>query len=358
MKKLFLLITISTVLFSCKKGGSDKFLNGQLTGLNNEPVYLISGTSNNATIDTVKVRKGGFTVDQAPEDARMITLILPQNHSVTFYANDESKLTISGDINSPFSIRIVGDSVNDRLTKYRETASAEIEALYKLQQQAGKAWKTDSLKHYEELLYSPKAKALRKALKQKTVEFITEQNASPAAVLAIRDYLYLTEDFGSLKEILAKVRGSEMKDFSPLHELKLASKQILKPGSTILSFQACNTDNKQEYFYTGTGKKMILLFWKSDDKYSAYLNKKLSAGFEKANKDSVTFTAISLDESYEDWKAAIKKGNYKGKQLLVRGGFQNENISKAGINRTPCLLNISKTGTLTAICENNENPLK
>ncbi len=358
MKKLLLLFAISAALFSCKKDKSNQFLNGQLSGLDNEPVYLISGSSNNAIIDTVKVRKGGFVLEQAPEDARMITLVLPQNKSVTFYADGDSRLTISGDVNAPYSISFEGDSVNNKLTAYRKSVSAETSALYKLQLQAEKAWNTDSLKRYEELLYSPKAKALRNNLKRKTENFISKNNASPAAVLAARDYLNLTSDIVSLKKLLSKLKGKSLDEFAPLHELKLASKQLPKTGGAIPSFQTYNTDNKPEYFYPAMGKKMVLLFWKSEDKYSAYLNKKLSAAFDKGKKDSLTYIAINLDDAYEDWRSAINKGGYKGKQLFARGGFQNENISKTGIGRTPFLLTISNNGTLTAICENDENPLK
>ncbi len=358
MRKLFLIMAISAALFSCKKDKSNQFLNGQLVGLGNEPVYLISGTSNNAVIDTLKVRKDGFVMEQSPEDARMITLILPQNRSVTFYADADSRLTVSGNVNAPYSIYIEGDSVNNKLTEYRKSVFNEVSALYRLQQQAEKAWNSDSLKHYEELLNSPKAKALRSSLKKKTESFVSKNNSSPASVLAIRDYLSNTSDNALLKNLLSGLKTKSMGDFAPLHELKLVSKQLPKIAGSISSFQSYNTDNKADYFYPGTGKRMVLLFWKSDDKYSAYLNKKLSAAFEKCNKDSVNYTAISLDDSYEDWKSAINKGGYKGKQLLTRGGFQNENIVKTGISHTPFLLSVSKNGSITAICENDENPLK
>ncbi|WP_243348816.1 thioredoxin-like domain-containing protein [Parabacteroides sp. FAFU027] len=358
MKKTLLFMALLVALSSCKKGNNNHFINGEIKGLGSTPVYLVSGSANSPVIDTLKAKNGVLAFDKAPSEPELYTLILPDNKSVTFYADEDSRLTFSGDISSSSSIMIDGDSVNIKLSAYRKSIQPEMEALAKAKQQADKAWSSDSLKRYEELLYSAQMQSVKKTWAQKTEQFIGKNRTSPAAVIALRDYYVQTSDLVTLQKLIPRIDAIELKEFLPHSELKTAGKLPLKKGFAMLSFQAYNSELKQDYFYPASGKKTVVLFWQSDDKYSAYLNKKLSGQFEKAKKDSVNYIAVSLDNSAEEWKAAVAKGGYKGKQIIVRGGFQNDNISKAGINRTPVLLVMDKGGKVTSVCENNENPLK
>lgn len=358
MKKTLLFIILVLALGACKKEKNSHFLHGEIKGLGTTPVYLVSGSANSPVVDTLKARNGVITFDKSLSEPELFTLILPGNKSVSFYADEDSRLTLSGEIKSPYNIVIEGDSANNKLTAYRRSVNAELAVLFDANLQAEKYWKNDSLKRYEEMLYSKQMQSARKALAKKTEGFVIQNRTSPAAVIALRDFYTQTTDLATLQKLVSKIDATELKDFLPLSELKVISKQPVKKGYSLPSFQAYNNELKPDYFYPSMGKKIVLLFWQSDDKYSAYLNKKLSAQFEKAKKDSVSYIAMSLDNSAEEWKTALKKNSYKGRQLIVRGGFQNENMSKSGISRTPLLLVISKEGLVTSVCENNENPLK
>ena len=130
----------------------------------------------------------------------------------------------------------------------------------------------------------------------------------------------------------------------------------LNVGRNLAAFQAYNFENKQEYFSNGSGKKTLLLFWSTADKYSTYLNKKFSLANEKLAKDSLVYTAISLDDSFDEWKSAAKE--LKGKQLILRNGIQNEAFKSIGVVQTPTLIAIGKDGKITKVYGLGENPLK
>ncbi|MFZ4456506.1 MAG: DUF4369 domain-containing protein [Bacteroidales bacterium] len=358
MKHLATLLLILT-LFACKKEAQKEFLIANISNLKETEVYLSIGVSNDSKIDTIKVQNGKFTVESAPDDAETMQLYLPKNNRmVLFFANADSRLKLSGNADDAANLVVVGDSVNNKYADYKRSIAAETKALEEAMQKAQNALQADSLKRYEELLYSPKMMQNRQQLRDKTGKFIAQNTSSYQALLAVRCYLQLTGDAAAIANWWTHLNGENMKEFSTFHEIKKIYKQTLplKVGGTFASFQAYGINNNQEYFFSQMGKKSLILVWSSADKYSLYLNKKLSAATTQLAKDSLNYSAISLDDSFDNWKNATK--DLKGKQLIVRGGWQNEEFKKTGVSRTPCIVAIDKKGKISKLYDLGENPLK
>ncbi|MEI7676284.1 MAG: hypothetical protein WCJ03_05865 [Bacteroidales bacterium] len=358
MKRITIFLFILT-LFSCKKEVQKEFLFSNISHLNEKEVYLWIGAGTNCRVDTIKVRNGLFVVNTAPEDAEAMMLFFPKcNQMISFFGNSDSRLKISGNLSSPESLVVEGDSVNNSITHYKRSILPEVKALNLANAKADKAWQKDSIKRYEELLFAPISRQIKEKFEAKTTAFISKNQSSYQAIFAAREYFSLTNDIQPLQNWWHLLKGDNVKEFSAFQELKKIYKQQLPltVGHNLLAFQTYTTDNRQEYFYVQSGKKMLVLFWSSADKYSTYLNKKLSAASFQLAKDTITYTAISLDDSFEEWKSAVK--DLKTKQLIARGGFQNESIRQLGIGQTPLLLQIGKNTKITKVYAIGENPLK
>jgi hypothetical protein len=358
MKHISILI-LALTLFACKKEAQKEFLIANISNLKDAEVYLSIGVGNDSKIDTIKVQKGKFTIESAPEDAETMQLYLPKsNRMVLFFANADSRLQLSGNADDASSLVVVGDSVNNKFADYIRSVASETKAIEEAMQKANRAWQADSLKRYEELLYSPQMMKNRKQLRDKTGRFIAQNSSSYQAQLAARSYLQLTADASAISQWWKRLNGEAMKEFSTFHELKKIFKQTqpLKVGGIFASFQAYGINNNQEYFFAQRGIKSLILVWSSADKYSLYLNKKLSAANTQLTKDSITYSAISLDDSFEEWKNVVK--DLKGKQLIVRGGWHNEEFKKTGVSRTPCIVAVDKNGKIAKLYDLGENPLK
>ncbi|MDD2798381.1 MAG: DUF4369 domain-containing protein [Bacteroidales bacterium] len=358
MKHITILLLILT-LFSCKKETQKEFLVSSIAHLDETEIYLWYGAGSNSKVDTIMVRKGTFTVNAAPEEAEALTLFFPKNNrQISFFGKSDSRLKISGDFNAPETLVVEGDSVNNQLTAYRKAIQPEIKSIDNANIKADRAWAKDSLKKYEETLYSPQQMTNRANLYRKTALFISDNKSSYQALLAVRDYLHFTNDTKSLQAWWPQLKGTKLKDFPTFLELKKVYKQLLPLSEkhSLAPFQAYNLENKQEYFYVQSEKKMLILFWSSSDKYSTYLNKKLSAAIPQLAKDTVGYTAISLDDSFDEWHNTAKE--FKGRQLIARGGFQNAIIRQIGIGQTPCLLKMGKDAKIAKVYAIGENPLK
>jgi hypothetical protein len=353
---IFLLII---TLFSCKKEAQKEFLISNIAHLKETEIYLAYGTGSSVRMDTIKVRGGRFVAMKSPEEAEPMTLYFPQsNLSVAFYGNADSRLTIAGDATMPENFLVQGDSVNNKLSEFRKSVRVELKSMRIAKSKADRSWFADSLKQYESTLFSQQQIQIRAQYKHKMQAFITRNPSTPESLIALCDYLRLTNDYGALQLWWSKLNGNSVKDFSTFLELKKAYKSMLPltVGRNIAAFQTYDRDNKQAYFYPEQQKKMLVMFWSSADKYSAFLNKKYAAASTQWSKDTVTYVGISLDDSFMEWKKASK--DLKGKQIYVRGGFQNESIRNLGVPQTPCLVALGKDTKIAKVYAIGESPLK
>lgn len=358
MKQIAFLILVLT-LFACKKEVQKEFLISSISNLKEKEVYLAYGMGSSNRIDTIKVVNGRFVINAAPENAETMQLFFPKcNQSILFFGNGQSRLKISGNLSEPITLKVSGDSINNLLNIFKDSILEERKALETANHQADRAWQKDSIKRYSDVLYSPRMMKTFASLRNKTEKFVRQNPSSAQALIATRLYINDTQDLSVLRSWWDMLKGEKVKEFSTFLELKKIYKQLmpLGAGRTMSSFQAYSTDNKQEYIFAQMGKKSLMLVWSSADKYSAYLNQQLSGSIAKLSKDSVNYIAVSVDDSFDQWKTAIQ--NLKGKQMIVRGGLQNEDFKKTGIAQTPCIIAFGKDGKIAKVYDFGENPVK
>jgi|GEM_PF-3103110 len=360
MKNFTLFACLTLALLSCKKEQQKQFIVGKIEGTKGIKTFLLSGTGVNTLVDTLRVSGGSFRVEEAPQEAKMYTLLFEDsNNSATFYADADSRLQIHGTVAEAEFMRIEGDSVNLSLTTYRQTLRNEISKLKNINRQAQNAWAKDSLARYDALLNSTATREATQSWLNKLRAFVKQHNTSPAAAIALYDFVSLTGNEEVLPALLSELKGEINSDFPVTQLLKRTAKVYQKSlvGKSFPSFQTYNKEGKPEFFFTTTGKQMLLLFWNTEDKYSAYLNKKYEAEVARKNKDSISFVAICLDDDINTWKQYLRSKNPGGRQLYLRGGVFNENLQQVSINHTPVTALIAPNGNAVAIGRKGENIL-
>lgn len=356
MKNIFLFSCLMVLLLSCKKEKSDEFLVSKIDGLTSAQVFISFGSGK---IDTIPVVRGQFKIKTAPDDPTNVTLFVPDVNGVfTFYADNSSRLVVQGNAGNISQLEVAGDSVNQKLSNFRKSIASLRSQLEHTEKLAEQAWSKDSLAHYEALMYSGKMNKVRADYRLALSRFISENKATPQAILAVREFVSTTSIISVLNEWWPLLVGPQTKNFPAFLELKRLYKQMKQQvvGKQIGSIQAYSPQNKIDYFYPVTGRKTLVLFWNSEDKYSAFLNKRFSAKAEQLSKDSINYVGLSTDDDAEVWAKQVK--SFAGRQLLIRGGIQHEALQQLGVSKTPCLLLLGKDTKITKIYEIGENPLK
>jgi hypothetical protein len=254
-------------------------------------------------------------------------------------------------------MRIEGDTVNQSLTTYRQSLHSEITKLKNLNKQAQNAWEKDSMTLYHTIQTSA---AMREATQNwlgKLRTFAKQHNTSPAAAIAMYDYIATTGNEEVLPTLLTKLKGDRVNEFPVTQTLKKTAKVYQKSiiGKSFPAFQTYGRAGKPEYFFSTTGKKIFILFWSTDDKYSAYLNKKYEAEVARKNKDSISFVAICLDDNIDTWKQYLKTKNPGGRQLHLRGGIFSEHLQGATVTHTPFTALVAPNGNTVMIGRKGEN---
>lgn len=356
MKKLLLFSCLIVLFISCKKEKSEEFLVSKIEGLTSSQVYMSFGSGK---VDTIPVVRGQFKVKIAPEDPTNVTLFFPDANGIfTFYGDNGSRLIIQGSLKNICQLQVIGDSINQKLSNFRKSIAPLSSQLEQTERLAEQAWVKDSLSHYEALMYSSKMSKVREDYRLALMRFVNENRATPQAVLAVREFITTTSKISVLNDLWPQLAGLDIKGFPAFLELKRVYKQMkqLVVGKQVGSIQAYSPLNKIDYFYPAPGRKTLILFWNTEDKYSAFLNKKLADKASQLSKDSINYVGLSTDDDAEVWAKLVKP--VTGRQLLVRGGIQHETLQQLGVTKTPCLLLLGNDAKITKIYEIGESPLK
>lgn len=139
--------------------------------------------------------------------------------------------------------------------------------------------------------------------------------------------------------LTANIKKGKLKDLKASDDAKFAERKF------VLADQEGNPVSLKEF----RGKVVYIDFWASwcgpcvrQFPYS----KKLHDGFTKKQLKDMVFLYISLDDSEDRWKNAIKKHGLEGVQTLLKGGWNSEGAQHYRINSIPRYMLMNKKGEI------------
>lgn len=126
MKKLFLLLSASAVLFSCSKVGKDEYIiTGIAKGIDNGKTIILqtqdpNGMGGLINIDTVKVENGKFEIKGKVTEPAFHALLIQDVQAPVQFILETGEIKIEVDKDSIHKSKISGTYNNDEFVKFNE----------------------------------------------------------------------------------------------------------------------------------------------------------------------------------------------------------------------------------------------
>lgn len=164
-------------------------LEGDITGLVNPALYIVTSLGHDSKIDTIFSKEGKFNFTASSDSVEPVILYMEDGDVwITVWAQDGDTVRIAGDAYYPELIKSDGNEINDLLTGFRQGNKEIIKEKTDI---ADDSIKTD----------------LNQTLIENTHCFIKEHPASIASLVLIQDYLMESEDPVMIGEALALIEN-------------------------------------------------------------------------------------------------------------------------------------------------------
>ncbi|MDR1738333.1 MAG: DUF4369 domain-containing protein [Candidatus Symbiothrix sp.] len=187
MKQKFVILGIGILLglTACKSPHPSYTVEGDLQGLVNPSLLVLTPASFYTRIDTVIATKGKFSFTAESDSLQALVIFVEEeNIWFTVWAANGDHVSIEGAVQSPEMLKIRGNAVNDSLTDFRQTNHKLIDDL--------RAAVADTVT----------AQNYKQQLTERIVQFIKNNPSSMASLVLMQDYLTAQEDIPLLQQQL------------------------------------------------------------------------------------------------------------------------------------------------------------
>jgi hypothetical protein len=167
MKKLLLLLTVSTVLFSCGKVGENEYIvTGTVTGIANGKTVILEKQNENGMgfvpVDTVKIENGKFEIKgKALEPALHLIQVQDKEGKIPFIL-ENGEIAVIVDKDSIHKSKISGTYNNDEFFKF----NTEIAKTQKVSQKKMMEFQTKNMQVMQEAQQKKDTAVIQQLMKQ------------------------------------------------------------------------------------------------------------------------------------------------------------------------------------------------
>ena len=345
--KYILCILINIILFSACKDKNSYELEGNIIGLNDPNILLITYFENETKIDTVYAQNGKFKYTSSYDSINPVEIKM-ENSDVwtTVWVENGQKIKISGDANYPELIETKGNPVNDLLTQFKQENRNIIEAKNNLE---------DTLKliDFENQADIEKTQAQINALEQsltlKAKNFIEENPSSIASLVLIQDYLLRSNDLGLLDNNLSLIQSPAKEDklYIRLNAIYQKFSQTLL-GSDAPDFSVIDIKGDTLTLNSFNDRYLILSFEKSGCGTCIEDYPVLKDLHKKYKRKNLEILSLIFDENKEDWSEVSKEYEITWLQSIDEYGLSSSLLYSYNISMIPDYFLIDKEGKILA----------
>lgn len=362
MKKIFLLLTLSTVLFSCNKAGKNEYIiTGNVKGIDGKTVVLEKQdeTGQLTPIDTVKIEKGKFTFKGSAKEPEMYLLQVEaaQGKVPFILENGDIEITINKD--SINIAKISGTYNNDELNSYKEGGMKIQKKMLKFQQD-NTAKMTEAQQKQDTVVMN----SLRKEYSKFEGEFIKQSDdyvsTHPKAFISV---LIIDGMFNQAVPDVAKIKKyynsleQSLKDTKPGKGIKSKLDKLASPvaaatstevGSMAPDFSAPNPEGKTISLKESLGKVTIIDFWASWCNPCRAENPNVVALYNELHSKGLNIIGVSLDKDAAKWKEAIAKDKLTWNQISNLKFWDEPIALTFGVKSIPATFLLDASGKIVA----------
>ena len=343
MRKLFILLSVVAMLFSCSKEKNNFSIRGVITNAEGKWIYLDElKVDTPVRIDSVKInRKGEFEFEGSTSYPRFYLLKMSSSNFITLLVDSAEQIVVNAGL-PDFSMNYTVEG-GEGSKKVRELSMRLNHTLSVLD-----SLRTISLIHAKDPAYEEQIKKWNKEYEetvQKQVDFSTKfvrQNPfSMATVMAcyqkFDDNHYVIQDLQSLK-----IAASALKTVYPNSEhvtalynntMTLIREEQNKKLRAFIEEHGVNSPDivlpnvkgKEVALSSYRGKVVLVHFWSAIDRSSRFQNEVLKANYKKYHSKGFDIYQVSIDQDKAVWEKAISEdgltwtnvGDMKGSNSAV-----------------------------------------
>lgn len=374
MKKLFLLLSASAVLFSCSKVGKDEYIiTGIAKGIENGKTVILQTQDPNGmgggliNIDTVKVENGKFEIKGKVTEPSFYVLQLESVNDKIPFILEQGEINIEVNKDSIQKSKISGTYNNDEYVKFNEEMKVVQKKLIDFQSanmlKMNQAQQTKDTATINSLMneYQKIQEEVGTSSKAKYIAYSESHPKSFISALIIQSMLQDPSADVKQAEKIYNGFDEELKNTKPGKAIKerLTAVNSSVPGAPGAAptpgaanwradFSAPNPQGKVISLKESLGKVTIVDFWASWCGPCRQENPNVVAMYNELHSKGLNIIGVSLDKDAAKWKEAIAKDKLTWNHVSNLKGWEEPIAAQYKVDAIPATFILDASGKIVA----------
>ena len=319
MRHLYSLIIVLLCLCACGDKANTFVLEGRVSSLAHDTIYIYGADALYERIDTVVTRDGAFRYTTTADTVMPLWVLFPNMHREMVFADKGLKATLHGDTAAVGHIHIEGGEQNALLRTFHE--------------------RIDSIDDVDRLSLVVDS-------------FIRANPYSEVSIHLLREYFVLrpSPDNTKVKTLIGSMSGN-LQDNNYIKQLQrsLNAFKPLSRNSVISSYNVRDAEGKNVSTSDYKDTYLLITFWASWDEESRASQRELIALKEKYKDRNFDILGVSLDTDRKAWLHAVEADSLTWRQANDFDGWGTNIVERMQVYRLPANVLLNPQRRIQAI---------
>ncbi len=291
-------------LCSCKDKANTFVLEGHVSSLVHDTIYIYGADALHERIDTIISQDGAFSYTTSIDTVVPMWILFPNMQRKMVFANKGETVTLYGDTTIAERIHLNGGEPNILLHTFHE--------------------RTKGLQHKETVAVAD--------------SFIRNNPYSEVSIHLLREYFVEVPnpDYTRVKTLIGSMSGN-LQDNNYIRQLQhsLNERRPLVKNSIISNYNVNDTEGKNVSTSDYKDTCLLVTFWASWDEESRMCQRELIATKEKYKEYNFDILSVSLDTDRKAWLQAIAEDSLTWRQANDFAGWETGFVQRMQIDHLP-----------------------
>lgn len=347
MKNFINLILTALLIASCSTE-PHYVINGKIEGADSVTFLLQKRDGSNlVNLDSVLARQGSFKMTGTVKYPEMVLLVAKNTRMRTSFYIENSKITITGKLDSLFNASITGSKTQDEYENFVDSnrvLSQRYTTIYNEYQTASQNGDTARVSELEK-----EADNIQKEMTELQKNFVKNNPASYVSPSILRSLSYDMD--GSELESYINALDTAVANTPIVKDLKERAEKMkaVAVGQKAPDFTLDDPDGNPVSLYSKEGSKLLLIdFWAAWCGPCRRENPNVVKVYNEFHKKGFDIFGVSLDQSKDDWVKAIADDKLEWTQVSDLQYWNNAAAKLYAVNSIPANFLLDENGTILA----------